>query len=73
MTVVRVKHKGQVTIPAELRAKLNINEGANMNITEHADGILLQLIPPPEPGPPVGEEEYKDMLTELDETRRRWR
>ena len=73
MTVVRVKHKGQVTIPAYLRAKLNITEGTNMNISEHPEGILLQLIPPPEPGPPIGEEEYNNMLTEIEQTRRRWR
>jgi len=73
MTIVRVKHKGQVTIPAELRAKLNITEGTNMNISEHPEGILLRSIPPPEPGPPVGEEEYDNMLTELEHTRHNWR
>ncbi len=73
MTIVRVKRKGQVTIPAKLMAKLNITEGTNMNISEHSEGILLQPIPPPKPGPPIGEEEYDKMLTELEETRRSWR
>jgi AbrB family looped-hinge helix DNA binding protein len=73
MTIVRVKHKGQVTIPAELRAKFNITEGTNMNISEHPEGILLRSILPPEPGPPVGEEVYENMLTELEQTRHNWR
>ena len=73
MTIVRVKHKGQVTIPAELRAKFNITEGTNMNISEHPEGILLRSILPPESGPPVGEEVYDSMLTELEQTRHNWR
>jgi len=73
MTIVRVKHKGQVTIPADLREKLGIDEGTTLNAVEYKDGILLQTIAPPEAGKPIGEKEYKNILAELEETRRRWR
>lgn len=73
MTIVRVKHKGQVTIPADLREKLGIDEGTTLNAVEHRDGILLQTIAPPEAGKPIGEKEYNSILAELEETRRRWR
>lgn len=73
MTIVRVKHKGQVTIPADLREKLGIDEGTTLNAVEYEDGILLQTIAPPEAGKPIGEKEYSNILAELEETRRRWR
>ena len=73
MTIVRVKHKGQVTIPADLREKLHLDEGATLNAVEHKEGILLQTIAPLEGGVPVGEKKYAEILGELEETRRRWR
>ncbi len=73
MSKVRVKRKGQVTIPVELRTKLGIEEGTILEAKEHSQGILLQLKPPPEAGKAVGEEEYHKLIKELDETRRGWR
>jgi AbrB family looped-hinge helix DNA binding protein len=70
---VKVKQKGQVTIPAEFRAKLGLREGTILNVKEHPEGLLLQPIPPPESGEVVGEEEYQKMLEELEQTRRCWR
>ena len=70
---VRVKHKGQVTIPQELRSKLGIEEGAILEITSEDDKLILKRLPPLEPGEPVGEEEYKKIIAELDEGRRNWR
>jgi len=70
---VRVKQKGQVTIPAELREKFGLEEGAVLEVKEHPQGILLQPLPPPEPGNVVGEEEYRKLIEELEQTRRRWR
>jgi len=70
---VRVKHKGQVTIPQEMRNKLGIEEGAILDITTQDGTILLKPLPRLEAGEPVGEEEYKKIIAELDELRRRWR
>jgi AbrB family looped-hinge helix DNA binding protein len=70
---VRVKHKGQVTIPKELRSKLGIEEGAILEITSEDDKIVLKLTPRLEPGEPVGEQEQKKLFEELEALRRRWR
>jgi AbrB family looped-hinge helix DNA binding protein len=70
---VRVKRKGQVTIPQQLRAEFGIEEGAILEITKEDDKIVLKPLPPLEAGKPVGEEEYKKIIAELDEGRRRWR
>jgi len=70
---VRVKHKGQVTIPVELRSKLGIEEGAILEISAEDDKIVLKPLPHLEPGKPVGEEEFKKILAELEELRRNWR
>jgi AbrB family looped-hinge helix DNA binding protein len=70
---VRVKRKGQVTIPVELRSKLGIEEGAILEISTEDDKIVLKPLPPLEPGEPVGEEEFKKILAELEERRRNWR
>ena len=70
---VRVKRKGQVTIPLELRSKLGIEEGAILEAKAEDGGILLKPLPPIEPGEVVSEEEYKKIIAELDERRRHWR
>ncbi len=70
---VRVKHKGQVTIPQELRCELGIEEGAILEITKEGDKLILKPLPPIEPGEPVGEEEFKKIIAELDKGRRNWR
>lgn len=73
MSRVRVKRKGQVTIPQELRAKFGIEEGVMLEISSEKDKIVLKPLPPLEPGDPVGEEEFKKILAELEERRRNWR
>ncbi len=70
---VRVKRKGQVTIPLELRLKLGIEEGAILEIIAQDGEIVLKPLPPIEPGKPVGEEEHKKIIEELDALRRNWR
>ncbi len=70
---VRVKHKGQVTIPLDLRSKLGIEEGAILEIKEEEGTIILTPTPRLKAGKPVGEEEYKKIIRELDEGRRNWR
>jgi AbrB family looped-hinge helix DNA binding protein len=70
---VRVKRKGQVTIPQELRCKLGIEEGAILEVTAEDNKIIFQQTPRLEAGEPVGEEEQKKLLQELEALRRRWR
>ena len=73
MSRVRVKRKGQVTIPLELRSKLGIEEGAILEIKAEGGEIVLKPLPSLEPGESVGEEEYKKIIAELDERRGKWR
>ena len=70
---VRVKRKGQVTIPLELRSKLGIEEGALLEIKEEEGAIVLRATPRLEAGKVVGEEKYKRIVGELDRLRRDWR
>jgi AbrB family looped-hinge helix DNA binding protein len=73
LSQVRVKHKGQVTIPIELRLKLGIEEGAILEIKEEKGTIVMKPTPRLKAGKVVGEEEYKKIIQELDESRRNWR
>ena len=73
MSRVRVKRKGQVTIPQELRSALGIEEGAILDVKTQGGAIILTPEPPIEPGEVVGEEEYKKIIAELDRIRRNWR
>ena len=73
LSKVRVKRKGQVTIPMELRSKLGIEEGAILEITDQDGAIVLKPAPRLEAGEVVGEEEFKRIIKELDESRRHWR
>jgi len=70
---VKVKRKGQVTIPVELRQRLKIEEGSLLEVHEHEQGILLKPARPLEGGKVVGTESYKKILQELDSTRKKWR
>ena len=73
MSNVKVKRKGQVTIPVELRQRLKIEEGSLLEVYEHEQGILLKPARPLEGGKVVGTESYKKILQELDSTREKWR
>ena len=73
LSQVRVKRKGQVTIPIALRAKLGIEVGALLEIREEKGTIVMKPTPRLKAGKPVGEEEYKRIINELDEGRRNWR
>lgn len=70
---IRVRRKGQVTIPLELRSKLAIEEGAVLEAKAENGSIIITPLPPIEPGEVVGEEEYKKIIAELDARRRNWR
>ncbi len=73
MSNVKVKRKGQVTIPVELREKLNIQEGSLLEVHQHEDGILLKPTGPLRGGEVVGEQTYNEILHELDNLRKKWR
>jgi len=70
---VKVKRKGQVTIPVELRHRLKIEEGSFLEVQEYEEGILLKPAGPLEGGDVVGVESYRKMLRELDNMRKKWR
>jgi AbrB family looped-hinge helix DNA binding protein len=70
---VRVKRKGQVTIPSGLRSKLEIQEGTLLEVVEREGAIVLTRVPPLEGGEVVGKERHKQLIDELDQLRSRWR
>jgi AbrB family looped-hinge helix DNA binding protein len=73
LSKVRVKRKGQVTIPLALRSKLGIEEGAILDIKAEDGTLVMTPAPRLEAGKPVGEEEHKRILEELEQRRRNWR
>jgi AbrB family looped-hinge helix DNA binding protein len=70
---VRVKRKGQVTIPMKLRSKLGIEEGTLLEIKEENGKIVMKPTPRIKAGKVVGEEEYKKIICELDGDKINWR
>jgi len=72
MTKVRVRQKGQITLPAKLRSKYKLEAGTLLEAHERPEGVLLQRISPLEPGNVVGTEQYQKIINELEETRRKW-
>jgi len=69
---VRVKRKGQVTIPSVIRARLGIEEGSLLEVEEQRGAIVLKPAPPLKGGKVVGEETHKQVIRELDRLRRDW-
>lgn len=70
---VRVKSKGQVTVPSRIRKRLKIDEGALLEVEEVPEGILLKPLPDIKTGKPVGQKEYNKIIGELDKLRSEWR
>jgi bifunctional DNA-binding transcriptional regulator/antitoxin component of YhaV-PrlF toxin-antitoxin module len=52
---------------------MGIEEGAILEISREDDKIILKSLPPIEPGEPVGEEEFKKIIAELEQGRGNWR
>ena len=73
MSHVKVKRKGQVTIPVDLREKFNLHEGSVLEVEERDNAILLKPAPPLQAGKVAGEDEYKQILRELESLRKNWR
>ncbi|MDG7016436.1 MAG: AbrB/MazE/SpoVT family DNA-binding domain-containing protein [Nitrososphaerota archaeon] len=72
-SLVRVKRKGQVTIPVEVREALGIQEGSVLEVRVDGKGIVMKAGPPLEAGKVVGKEEYEKVIRDLDEQRGSWR
>ena len=73
MSNVKVKRKGQVTIPLELRERFKIKEGSVLEVEAREQGILLKPAAPLEAGAVVREEAYKRILRDLESLRKKWR
>ena len=44
LTIVRVQEKGQVTIPRDVRRKLNLHKGDMVTFMETADGMVVRPV-----------------------------
>ena len=73
MYQVKVRRKGQVTLPTELRRKLKIQEGSILEADARPGVIVLKPIAPVEGGKVVGEEFHRKVMEDLGELRKRWR
>ncbi len=73
MSVVKVTRKGQITIPKEIREKMSISTGDYLVLEARGNIIIVRKLEPPTPGEPVGEEEYQELIKELEELRKAWR
>lgn len=73
METVRVKRKGQVTIPVKLRRRFEIEEGDLLTIdAKDSQTIVMKLKRSLEPGSPVGPEQQKKILKDLEKLRKNW-
>lgn len=72
LETVRVKHKGQITIPAEVRRQYEIKEGDLLDIERGKNTIILKKKKLIEPGLPIGFEKQKRIMNELRKTRENW-
>jgi AbrB family looped-hinge helix DNA binding protein len=74
LETVRVKRKGQVTIPVKVRRQYEIEEGDLLTVDAKRPGIIIMKIRKTlEPGRPVGPEEQKRILRDLEKLRKKWR
>ncbi len=73
MMRIRVRQRGQITLPIKLRSKYKLEVGALLEVQELSEGILLKPIGPLELGEVVGEERHQKILEELEAIRGKWR
>jgi len=71
--LVKVTRKGQVTISKSIREALGIREGDLVEVSLEEGRVVLSKPGVPEPGEPVGPEEYERIVEELERVRARWR
>ena len=63
---------GRITLPRKLRKELGLEAGVIKNIDKENNRIVITPLLPLESGEPVGEEEFKKIIAELDQGRRNW-
>ena len=74
METVKVKRKGQETIPVSVRRRCQIEEGDFLTVdTMDSRTLVLRINKLPEPGRPVGSEEQRKILKDLERLRENWR
>lgn len=71
--IIRVRPKGQLTLPVELRRRFNLTEGSLLEAEPRENGILLKPLPPIKGGKVVGEKYYGEVLKDLERLREGWR
>jgi len=72
---VKVTRRGRITIPKAVREALGIREGdlVQVRLDVERGCIIVAKLGVPEPGKPVGYEEYRRLIEELEGERARWR
>ena len=70
---VKVTRKGQVTLPKEFRDALGLAEGDVLYVAVENGKVVYSKPGLPEPGHPVGEREYGELVRALKEVRKSWR
>jgi AbrB family looped-hinge helix DNA binding protein len=70
--LLKVTRKGQITLPKRYRDMLNIEGGDIIYALLEGNKIVLMKLSIPEPGEPIGEEEYKKLILRLEEERKKW-
>ncbi|MEM0054014.1 MAG: AbrB/MazE/SpoVT family DNA-binding domain-containing protein [Nitrososphaeria archaeon] len=70
--VSKVTRKGQITIPKQYRDLLGIKDGDLVSIQFNDNRIIISKIGIPEPGQPIGEKRFKEIITQLEEERKTW-
>ena len=70
--VLKVIRKGQVTIPKTYRDALGIKEGDLVHVQLKDNMIVISKTGIPEPGQPIGEKKFKEIIEQLEEERRTW-
>ena len=67
--LVRLQAKGQLTLPAQFRRRLNVDEDTILRITLRGDGITITPLRPKQADPPLREFSQADITRFLREDR----
>ncbi len=73
LSSIRVKRKGRLTIPVELRRKLEIRESSTLEVREQEESILVKPTTLIEGGKVVGREAFQEIMHDLGRLRKKWR